>query len=657
MSEIDIEFNDEELLEEALERFKVCEDAWEPIYKSSNEDHIFANGKQWDDSTISARSSNGRSSLTYNKISSNIRYIVNNAIANTPNIKVHPISNGATKNTAKVLDGLIKAIQNKSNANGIYVHGLKNAVTGGIGYFRITPKQNIINGELKNSIELEKIKDPTTVYFDPDAEADDMSDAEYVFIVRQLPIKRFEKLYPNAHKCSLTKATKSWYSKEQVRVAEYWVKENGKVSQYIISGEDVLENNSDYPGTILPVVMIIGEENYVDSKRDFKGIVRDVKDVQKLLNYQKSEAADYLSKAAKTQFLVEASMIPEEYQRIWNSANVANLPYLPYVSKDGSRPTPNQPLPPPSGLIEGASEADVDLRAIIGIKDPLADIPQTQSGKAISLQIQQGNIGILSYLNNLKVAIKRAGEILLDLIPHYYSRADVVEILGIDDQVTTVKINEPYVDNGEVVNHDLTIGQYGIIITTGPSYESQRSEASDKLMELVGRYPQMAQFAGDLIVKTIDFDGADELADRLKATIPPEILAASSPSNSNDGQMQMIMNQANQMSQALQQANVQIQQMQEALNKYQEVNTDLSLQLKNRDAELQLRQYQVNLEAQLKRDELDLKYRINSENNSSDLTKVTLNNEAKESLEITKSELKQDEEFAKAPVNVQLGML
>ena len=35
--------------------------------------------------------------------------------------------------------------------------------------------------------------------------------------------------------------------------------------------------------------------------------------------------------------------------------------------------------------------------------------------------------------------------------------------------------------------------------------------------------PQLMQVAGDLLVKNLDWPGADELAERLKKTIPPEL--------------------------------------------------------------------------------------------------------------------------------------
>ena len=54
--------------------------------------------------------------------------------------------------------------------------------------------------------------------------------------------------------------------------------------------------------------------------------------------------------------------------------------------------------------------------------------------------------------------------------------------------------------------------------------------------------PQLMEVAGDLLVKNLDWPGADELAERLKKTIPPELQdeesnksATGSASNAADG--------------------------------------------------------------------------------------------------------------------------
>ncbi len=580
-----------ELHKEAMENFECAKDAWSTIHTQYTSDARFAAGDQWDPSSLKNRRQNNRSAVVYNKIPSNVKFIVNNARSCTPSIKVHPIADGASKNTAKVLDGIIKNIEYKSNAKSAYVKALETAVIGGIGCYRVLVED--VEEDGRPDITIKSIKDPTFFYIDPNTENEDFSDAKWCFLVKWIPKKTFEELYPEKDSSPINDANKDWYREDSVQVAEYWIKKDGKFCYYLISGDEVLEVNEKYPGKYLPFCFVTGTEILIDGSRSFKGIVRDIIDQQKMLNYAKSETADYITKSSKQQWLVESDMIAE-YQEVWDSQNIESFNYLPFTSKNGLIPQRIEPLTPPSGFIETAKEADEDIRSTIGIRDPLQDIPSSQSGKAIQLQISQGNLGTFEFLDKLNASIRYCGKILVDLIPHFYNYPHIREIMGLDENVTPTPIMTVYEDNGEMVMHDLKQGYYSVTIDVGPSYESQRSEASDKLLELVSKYPEMMSLAGDLIVQNMDFKGAEELADRLRATIPPNILAASNPSNGDKNQMLSVMqNQMNDMMAQMQQMNELNQNLQAQLNQ-----TLQQLNDKQADRELELTKKQMEIETQ-----------------------------------------------------------
>jgi hypothetical protein len=48
-------------------------------------------------------------------------------------------------------------------------------------------------------------------------------------------------------------------------------------------------------------------------------------------------------------------------------------------------------------------------------------------------------------------------------------------------------------------------------------------------MQLVQALPQVGMVAGDLIAKNLDFEGSEQLAERLRATLPPQILQLENP--------------------------------------------------------------------------------------------------------------------------------
>jgi D-alanyl-D-alanine carboxypeptidase len=101
-----------------------------------------------------------------------------------------------------------------------------------------------------------------------------------------------------------------------------------------------------------------------------------------------------------------------------------------------------------------------------------------------------------------------------------------------DDQEKKVTINKDVMAYGSETYrmNDVTRMKFnGVRVVLGPSYASRRQEAVQLLMQLVQALPQVGMVAGDLIAKNLDFEGAEQLAERLKATLPPQILQLENP--------------------------------------------------------------------------------------------------------------------------------
>jgi hypothetical protein len=120
--------------------------------------------------------------------------------------------------------------------------------------------------------------------------------------------------------------------------------------------------------------------------------------------------------------------------------------------------------------------------------------------------------------------------VLVDLIPKIYTSARVIRILGYDGTPSEASIdpNAPSASQkmGLQMVYNLGVGTYDVSLDTGPSYTTMRQEQATAMMEMTQANPQMMQIAGDLIVKAMDWPGAQELADRMKLALPPEIQKA-----------------------------------------------------------------------------------------------------------------------------------
>jgi hypothetical protein len=93
---------------------------------------------------------------------------------------------------------------------------------------------------------------------------------------------------------------------------------------------------------------------------------------------------------------------------------------------------------------------------------------------------------------------------------------------------------EPEMDkdgNPVMALHDLTAGKYDLTVTSGPSFTTRREEAAMQMTEFVRAFPAAAPVIGDILAMNLDWPGADEIAERLKAInpalqnkgLPPEV--------------------------------------------------------------------------------------------------------------------------------------
>jgi len=74
--------------------------------------------------------------------------------------------------------------------------------------------------------------------------------------------------------------------------------------------------------------------------------------------------------------------------------------------------------------------------------------------------------------------------------------------------------------------YNLGVGKYDVAVSTGPGYATKRQEAVENMGLLIQTSPQLWNVIGDLLVKNMDWPGAQEMSKRLKAMVPPDVLAA-----------------------------------------------------------------------------------------------------------------------------------
>lgn len=569
----------DDFLKKCVKRFNRCEAAEQENRSNAVDDLKFKSGDQWPDGIKAQRSAEKRPCLTINKVKTFVHQITNDQRQNRPAINVSPVGDKADPETAKMLKGLIRQIERQSNADVAYDTGFDNAVSGGWGYWRV-----LTDYESENSfdqvIKIGQLRNQFRVYADPDHEEPDASDMQWCFISDMIPRETFKEEWPEADEIAWGEGTlgdeyKSWSTQTHIRIAEYFYFEtetktlvglstgqvgfddqpeikalidlkvevtserevqSKKIKWCKLTAHEILEE-SEWLGKWIPIVKVVGDVVDVEGKVQYAGLVRDMKDPQRMYNYWRTHQTELIALQPKAPFIMEEGQAEGHEQR-WKEANTKSLPYLLYkgtsISGKPAPPPQRQPMPSiPLGVTQATIDSAQDMQAVSGVRfdATLNERMHDESGKALRELKRVGDLGNFHYVDNLSRSLRHTGRILIDLIPKVYDSRRVLTILREDDSEQTAIIDpslqQPYQKaqspDGKVQRlYNPKLGEYEVAVTIGPSYATKRQEASDGMIDFLKILgPNLAPMAADLIAKNQDWPGADELAARLASQLPP----------------------------------------------------------------------------------------------------------------------------------------
>jgi len=583
------------------------------------------NGYQWPAKVKASREmdpNGARPCLTVNKLPQHVKQVTNEQRQNRPQIKVLPVDSKGDVEVAKIYNGVIKHIEVISDADIALDTACEHQVVSGEGYWRVLTDY-CDDQSFDQDILIKRIKNALSVHMDPEIQDPTGADQRFCFITEDIPEEEFKLNYPNAKPVDWDFVGSSseyvnWYltGEKKVRIAEYfyldyekrklialsngWVgfKEDlpdsisedlikdpvktrdvliKKVRWCKVTGEEILDKK-DWPSQYIPVVRIVGNETIVDGKVIVSGLVRNSKDAQRMYNYWVSQETEMLALAPKAPFIAAVGQI-EGLEDIWRTANTKSHAVLPYhpISEEGSLlPPPQRQMPPmvPQGIITAKQGAAEDIKGTTGqYNASLGAQGNETSGKAIMARQREGDVSNFHYIDNLSRAIRQTGRILLDLIPKIYDTNRINRIIGEDDSTDHIVIDPKQTeaikkilgDDGEEIGKSINpnIGKYDVVVTVGPSYTSKRQEAAEAMTQMTQANPQLWQIIGDLLVKNMDWPGADEMGERLKATLLPEVKTLAEGNKAQDPKLLQAQQQIEQMGQQMEQMAQFIEQIQQ----------------------------------------------------------------------------------------------
>jgi hypothetical protein len=579
---------DETIIKRAIKRRERAHEADHHNREQMVDDLRFANLDQWPEDV--KRERKNRPMLTLDHTNNHVKQVTGDMQENQPSIKVFPADSGADKDTANVIEGLVREIEYNSSAQHVYLNAARSQVKCGFGVWRVLnefPSHDVFDQEIR----LKPVKNPLNWWFDPDAKEPTKCDGRFVIGSERLLREDYEESYGGVptdfHQRYTGETLNHWTTDEYVTVAEYYEKVKIKREMALLSNGDVLEVDqiteqdrqffslkgieivkvreadsyeihyyklTDFkilkhvklPYRYFPIVPVFGEVENIEGKEYIRGLIRPAKDPQRMYNYARSAEAETIALQPKAPYLATTKQIAK-HKRLWNRANIDNLPYLLYTPDDNA-PPPQRQAPPTvqSGLMQQSLSAAEDIKSATGIFNAgLGDKGPEISGKAIIAKQQESDTSTSVYMFNLALAIEHTGRIIIDMIPYIYDTAQMKRIRGEDGTEEEVEINQPYLTpDGVRIKNDLTRGKYDVRVSVGPSYKTKRIEAANTLVELSRVMPQLTQIAGDLVAKNLDVPGAEELESRLKKMLPAGIIDDPEMQEQQEAQQQQAMQQA-----------------------------------------------------------------------------------------------------------------
>ena len=558
-----------EILAQAKRRFALIVSAESDQRERERDDLRFDAGDQWPDDVKRARGANtvngvpipARPMLTIPKLDQPVQLVINQQKNAKLGIEVSPNSLDADTETADVIQGLIRHIEQRSRANLARDWAFERAVKCGRGFYRILKRYADDSGqEFDQELVIDRILNQGEVFLDPFAQQPDWSDMTYGFVGTFMSRQAFQEAFPKSRTAQLSDdeftalgaEAPQWMSQTEdgesaIRVMEYFVvqkvaqervayrnergqtvtawadalpeglpddailqrraSERREVTWYKLTANEVLDRQ-DWDGQYIPIIPVIGKEQNIDGKRRWMGIIGPAKDAQRLFNYAVSTAVEVVALEPKAPFIGAEGQF-EGHENAWAQANVRNFPYLEYVPKTIA----GQPAPPPQRNSAGANlapslalvdQADGYIKSATFTYDPsLGSSAGSRSGKAVLALQQQTDAGNSNYLDNLAaVSMTYEAKVLMDLIPKIYDRPGrIARILNADDTQKQVMLNAPFaIDPRTGRPQELPNAQPGQTVGNRPVKKYDLTQGQYVCTVSVGRaYRNRAEQASDEI--------------------------------------------------------------------------------------------------------------------------------------------------------------
>lgn len=483
-------------------------------------------------------------------------------------INVSPSGGGATEDTAETFAGLIRNIENISNAKTNYSQIGDSIVMAGLDGFEIV--QEFLDA---NTFDQDIIFKPVsdwykTVWFDLASIEQDKSDSRWAIKLKEMPVATFNETFPDrkgtgvsigdnvnltnsesvtkydsvivgqlyyrkAIEIELVKMTSgAVYEKddnfnkikdEMAQAGEFVVDERTRKSwrvwSRLLDGKDWLKPAKKTAFSFVPLVPFYGNYSKFDTKDVYFGKTLKLMDAQRGINFAVSgNTEDVAMSPNDNVWMTKKQGEGEDYSRM----NI-DRKAVRFYGDDTDAKTPPFKLQRSAGnpgLQNSMATFQSLLQTTGNMDDPsMGQNPGLQSGKALDTLIGQSNNGNVKWHKAMEIGICHAYRICVDAIPRVYDGARQQRILGEDGTDKIIDLNTRVFDQQTQANvsiNDLTKGTFDVTCSMGASFHNQQERESDRLVDMLAIDPAMVEISRDVLYKNQIGPGMKIVASRAR---------------------------------------------------------------------------------------------------------------------------------------------
>ena len=601
--------SDDPVVNEARDRYNRVSE-WEADWRARFlEDIKFANGDsdngyQWPRAIWQKRDVDDHAYVTMNVIRQHNLQIINQGRQAKTQIKVQPLGNGATSESASVVRQLIRHVEYQSFAQSIaYPMAREFQVDAGLGWWRLITDYAGPD-TFDQEIFIREVWDPLSVFMDPDCWLNPLT-ARWAFVFdTAIPRDQFDDAYPEfkdqvtGAPLGATTTGDDWIEQDHVILCEYFRKvpradtlisffyqgervtvkksvlpksvadevladpltktrpiTEDEIEWYLIGGEQILDKTI-WPGKYIPLIPVVGRQTVINGRMDRQGHTRFMKSAQHMFNWNAAKQIEFGALQGKSPWIAPAKAI-EEFENYWNTANTTNHSVLPYNDVDPENPdrsiAPPQRAEPPNfaPLYEKGMETAFNQMMMVSgqWQNQMGMLGNERTGRAISERQEQSDTSTYHFQDNYNNALIITGTQLIDLFPKIYDTRRMLLIQADDGTDLQLELDPSLqVAYMQQMNHEQKVvrrlfnpnlGQYQIAPDVGPAIASKRQQTVDALTLILTQAPGLTGIIGDLLLRAMDFDEAQEAAQRLRRMVPPEAMGTG-PSQREQAMQQVI---------------------------------------------------------------------------------------------------------------------